>query len=389
MKRIALIFNSDYQTWPLGGMISYITQTVAMLSDTFEIDLWGCSVNGKAPEPVKINQVDYRISVCANARTGKKLIPNVVRCFCGTMLNEGKFSPDRYDILYFHLSASALGWFCGKTLKNLLRGSRTSPLVIMHQHGMAYGNKIGNFLNYSAMNRADLVFFTTDRQSLETHRAHVKHPHVAWMPSMIDTDFFSPVSPEEKEKLRNTCRIPADRKVFIYTGRITAWKNPLLLLEAFEEFQRRNDHRGILIYVGDGEMLRELEQAVQQKDLSDSVILTGRQPRTVLRDYLRLSDVFVLPSKGEGVSVSALEAMSTGLRVVGFQVEGMTGLVDPRSGILIKDQTAGCFADAMDSAIHGSFTPRTTAMEYSVENVKEMMIRQIQHALQTKGNTLC
>jgi hypothetical protein len=81
---MAVIFNSDYQNWPMGGMISYITQTVQMLSDTFEIELWGCSVNGEKPEFVQIGELSYPISVCANAKTDRKLIPNVARCFFGT-----------------------------------------------------------------------------------------------------------------------------------------------------------------------------------------------------------------------------------------------------------------------------------------------------------------
>lgn len=389
MKRMAVIFNSDYQNWPMGGMISYITQTVQMLSDTFEIELWGCSVNGEKPEFVQIGELCYPISVCANAKTGRKLIPNVARCFFGTLVNSGSFCADRYDILYFHLSASHLGWYFGQMFHNRVSDGEKKPLVILQQHGMAYRNRVGDALNYFAMERSDLVFFTTDPQSLVLHKSKLKNPNVVRMPSMIDTDFFSPVSPDEKIALRSAAGIDPDEAVFIYTGRITDWKNPLLLLDAFRVFRNSNGGRGYLIYVGDGELLSSLEQKIQEWNLSDAVKLAGRQSRKVLRDYLRMSDVFLLPSRGEGVSVASLEAMSTNLPVVAFRVEGMEGFLDESSGVLVDDQNAFSFAAGMEQGIRGNFSPRVVAMEYSVDNVKRYMVQQIFDGLKMKRKLTC
>lgn len=386
MKRMAIIFNSDYQHWPMGGMITYVVQAVSMLSDMFEIELWGCAVDGKDPEPIEIDGVSYPIHANTKAKTHRKLIPNVVKCFWGNMAGSGQFRPENYDILYFHLSASELGWFFGEKLKSPFRKRQDRPLVILQQHGMAYGNTIGDRLDYYAMDQADLVFFTTDKNSLERHRAHIKNPNVVWMPSMVDTDFFCPAEREEKQMLRKELGIAPDQKVFIFTGRITAWKNPMLLLEAFAGYQSRNGGNGYLIYVGDGDCVHALEAQIKEKNMTDSVRLTGKLGRQEIRTYLRAADVFVLPSRGEGVSVSTLEAMAAGLPVVAFDVEGMAGLVEDRSGVVVSEQSSAAFAAGMERAAGDQFQPRSTAEQYSVERVRDNMVKAIQIAMALKGN---
>ena len=387
MKRMAVIFNSDYQHWPMGGMITYVNQAVSMLSEFYEIELWGCAVDGREPEAVTVGESSYPIRANTTAKTRKKLIPNVVKCFWGNMAGSTEFRAERYDILYFHLSASMLGWFLGEKLRRPFGRRKDGPLVILHQHGMAYRDPIGDRLDYFAMDLADLVFLTTDRKSLEIHKTHTKNPRVIWMPSMVDTDFFHVPSEQKKHVLRAERKIDENKKVFIYTGRITGWKNPHLLLDAFEQYQQRRGD-GYLIYVGDGNELPALQVRIAEKGLAESVRLTGKLDRAEIRAYLQAADVFTLPSRGEGVSVSTLEAMAAGLPVVAFDVEGMSGMVEPCSGILVERQTAEDYADGMEQAVCGQtqFRPTDTSAQYSIAHVREMMVGAIENVLALKGN---
>lgn len=386
MKRMAVIFNSDYQQWPMGGMITYVNETVSMLSDSFEIELWGCAVDGRPPDPVEIGGIRRPIHVNTTAKTQKKLIPNVVKCFWGNLTGSHIFRLDRYDILYFHLSASELGWLFGESLKHPFTRKTNRPLVILHQHGMAYGKAVGDRLDYFAMDQADLVFFTTDQNSLERHRRHINNPNVVWMPSMVDTTFFRPVSVEEKREFRKKQDIGQEKKVFIFTGRITPWKNPLLLLDAFEIYQKRNGGNGYLIFAGDGDSLPAVKNRIKERSLEESVRLTGRLNRQEIRFFLQSSDVFVMPSKGEGVSVATLEAMAVGLPVTAFDVEGMSGLIGAQSGVLVREQNSEAFADGMERAVKDQFRARDTAEQYCVDRVRDRMLRSIQMALKGKNH---
>lgn len=378
MKKIAVVFNSDYSTWPLGGMITYVDSVISMLGKEYEVDLWGCAVDGKKPEPLVINGDEYPILVNSESKTVKKIVPNVVRCFWKNLVNSKQLLIRNYDIIYFQLSASELGWLLGAQIYEHF-GHYKMPKIILHQHGMSYGKQIAEKLDYLAMNCADLTFLTTSKDSVEKHARHVKK-QVKWMPSMVDMNYFAPVA--DKKLLRKKLNLRTDKTIFVYTGRITDWKNPLLLLDAFESFQAHNDNSGLLIYVGNGDKLDALKTAVDVKNLNEEVVLAGARNRLELREYLQAADIFVIPSKGEGVSVATLEALATDLPVVAFDVEGMSSVVEPDiNGYLVKGQNAKEFGEGMQVVSNrlAKYTPRKSIEAYSCESVERMLLDAIKY----------
>ena len=74
-KRMAILYYSDYENWPMGGMLNYILAILPYLEKKYEIDIWGCSVDGKKLNNIKINGNEYKIHSLGNMKT-KKLIPN-------------------------------------------------------------------------------------------------------------------------------------------------------------------------------------------------------------------------------------------------------------------------------------------------------------------------
>lgn len=384
--KVAVIYNSDFVSWPMGGMITYINSIVKMLQTECEIDLWGCKIDGMNPRPVLIDGKEYRLRTNSAAKTRRKWIPNVIRCFWGNMASAKKINCEEYDILYFHLSASVIGWMIGSFMQRKKGVKR--PAVILHQHGMAYKNFIGDKLNYWVMNHVDMVFFTTDENSLKRHLKKIQNPNVVCMPSSVDTGFFSPPLAEEKKVLRNQKKIPEDAVVFVFSGRITEWKNPILLSDAFKFYQEMYNANSRLVYIGTGNCEEQLRQHVMTLGISEKVMITGQQSREELLQLLQLSDIFVLPSKGEGVSVAALEAMAVDLPVLAFQVEGMSGLVERSAGYLVQKQNAETLALGMQQIASNrkNYSPRQTALKYDEKRVGEMMIAKM-NSLIKKGES--
>ncbi|MCB1753335.1 MAG: TIGR03088 family PEP-CTERM/XrtA system glycosyltransferase [Gammaproteobacteria bacterium] len=81
-----------------------------------------------------------------------------------------------------------------------------------------------------------------------------------------------------------------------------------------------------MIIAGDGPMRNRLEQLVDALGIGKYVWITG--DRSDIPDILRLFDLFVLPSLGEGISNTILEAMATGLPIVATNVGGTPELVE-------------------------------------------------------------
>lgn len=129
----------------------------------------------------------------------------------------------------------------------------------------------------------------------------------------------------------------------IFVGRLSLQKRPERLVEAMA----LTTSNVTLDIVGDGEDRKKLEALVTRKKIKN-VTFFGRLDGERLLDAYRNADVFVLPSDREGMPLVVLEAMATGLPIVGSDVIGIHELIDG-VGILVKDPSPRTFAWAIDA----------------------------------------
>lgn len=120
-------------------------------------------------------------------------------------------------------------------------------------------------------------------------------------------------------------------------GRVAAVKDQLTLLKAFDTLVKGSSELSDklrLVIVGDGPLFTALKEQVHDLGLGEKVWLAG--DRKDIPALLRSMDVFVLPSLGEGISNTILEAMATGLPVVATRVGGNPELIeDQHTGVLV------------------------------------------------------
>lgn len=91
-----------------------------------------------------------------------------------------------------------------------------------------------------------------------------------------------------------------------------------------------------LTIVGIGEMEAQLRARIAQLGLGERVRLTGGLPHEQVIDLMAHSDLFVLPSWGEGYGIVYIEAMAAGCIAVGAQGEGIEDtIVDGENGFLV------------------------------------------------------
>lgn len=99
----------------------------------------------------------------------------------------------------------------------------------------------------------------------------------------------------------------------VSVGRLERVKDPLTLLQAFAAADG-GDWR--LVYVGDGELRTELEQAITSAKLDERVLLTGLVERDEVFRQFMAADAFISTSWGEGLPVAAMEAMACSVPVI-------------------------------------------------------------------------
>ncbi|MYM62030.1 TIGR03088 family PEP-CTERM/XrtA system glycosyltransferase [Pseudomaricurvus sp. HS19] len=132
-------------------------------------------------------------------------------------------------------------------------------------------------------------------------------------------------------------------------GRLVEVKNQASMLQALALIRDRDPilfARLKLVLVGDGPLRAELEALCAKLGLEQNLWLAGN--RDDVADLLGKMDFFMLPSLGEGISNTILEAMAMKLPVIATAVGGNVELVeDGVNGLLVPVASDAVLADAM------------------------------------------
>ena len=127
----------------------------------------------------------------------------------------------------------------------------------------------------------------------------------------------------DKEKFREEFRIPPEKKIILFVGRLTPVKGVAELMEATASVAKEFPD-AFFVIVGDGPLRKQVERSVNPR--------MGRFfkwiPHSEMFKMYTLSDVFVLPSKSEGQPLSLLEAMASQLYVLSTPVGGIPETLD-------------------------------------------------------------
>ena len=166
----------------------------------------------------------------------------------------------------------------------------------------------------------------------------------------VDHERFSPRQGERPLPLHLPPGfLPDGCRVVGTVGRLAAVKDQQTLIRALGHIFRESPmqrHTLRCILVGEGPERPALERCIAEQGLGDTVWLAG--DREDIPELLACLDVFVLPSLGEGISNTVLEAMATGLPVIATRVGGNPELVDHGvSGLLVPAGDAAALAQAM------------------------------------------
>lgn len=135
---------------------------------------------------------------------------------------------------------------------------------------------------------------------------------------------------------------PLQRPIrFVYVGGVKELKGISYLLQAIEEIDAVHAE---LIIVGQCD-----KKAKDIKRYLDRVIFTGPVLHSEVPNILMQSDVFVFPSLGEGLSLSALEAASCGLPLIVTENSGVNdAMTDGKEGFVIPIQSTEALVEKME-----------------------------------------
>ena len=146
---------------------------------------------------------------------------------------------------------------------------------------------------------------------------------------------------------RNSCRkelnISGNCLLLGHVGSFNEQKNHSFLVDIFYDIQKRTDVE--LILIGTGELLEQIVDKCNRLGILQKVHFLGM--RNDVEKWLCAMDVFVFPSKWEGLGMVAIEAQATGLPVLASTEVPQEACLTPYMKFLSLEQNAQFWADSV------------------------------------------
>ncbi len=171
---------------------------------------------------------------------------------------------------------------------------------------------------------------------------------VAFISNGVDADKFSPGT----SKLKSVWRDDDDVPVILMARRLVEKNGVRYFVQALKHI---NALKFKAVIAGDGPERQWMERYVHQHGLSDKVEFLGGVLNSDMPEIYRAADISVLPSLMEATSIAGLEAMATGLPLVGTHVGGIPTLIeDGINGFLVPPKQPEAMAEKLKVLITDS-----------------------------------
>jgi glycosyltransferase involved in cell wall biosynthesis len=244
---------------------------------------------------------------------------------------------DGYDVIHAHSHL-----YFSTNLAALKRRLDSTPLAITN-HGL-YSQSAPEWvfrwylktLGRATFDSADAVFCYTETDASRLREFGVGTDiHV--VANGIDEARFSPAGAE-------SARIGGDPAV-LFVGRLVEGKRPGDALAAIERV--RDSHpEARLSFVGDGPLRADLERRGTERGLDRAVAFLGEVPHEEMPAVYRAADLFVLPSRAEGLPRTVLESLSAGTPVVTSDLTQLRSVIDG-AGVTVPVGEVDAFAESI------------------------------------------
>lgn len=171
---------------------------------------------------------------------------------------------------------------------------------------------------------------------------HVPSQKVYLISNGIDCDRFMPVTEEIRQQKRRQWNISSSLRVIGIIARLSDVKGVDVLLKTMP-FVIEQHPDTLLMVVGEGPEKERLLTLAQSLNLNDRVRFESIVNQTA--DLLPVFDIFVMPSRQEGLGLAVMEAQASALPVVASYVGGLVDLIeDGRTGYLVSPENPKALA---------------------------------------------
>lgn len=241
------------------------------------------------------------------------------------------------DIIHIHFLYNNPVVFAFTGFRNLIISLWGSDIVYDQPHKEPFKIK---FIKRFILNQASEITATSNFLAEITAKYVSKNKPVHVIPFGVDLEWFKRGEAEKKNGKEITI-------AFIKHLR-TKYGSEYLIKAMPKVLQKHQNVR--LLMIGGGELEPKLKRVVKELGIGDHVEFVGVIPNQKVRDYLKITDIFVMPSiyESESFGVAAVESSAMGVPIIASRIGGVSEVVEHgKSGILVKPRDPDELANAI------------------------------------------
>lgn len=262
---------------------------------------------------------------------------------------------NKYDIVHCHTPIAAM---CTRIACCPLRKNGLKVIYTAHGFHFYDGAPLKNWLIYYPvemfLSRYTDVLITINKEDYKRAKEKFHAKKTVYIPGVgVDTEKFVPRK-SRRERIRTELGLKDKDVMLLSVGELNENKNHESVIRAIMGMDV------IYVIAGKGEKKNELEHIA--KEYGIDLRLVGF--RTDVSDFYDAADVYVLPSIREGLNVSLMEAMASGLACAVSKIRGNTDLIEDETVLFNPKNTAQLRA-SVENAIKNQ-------EEYRQKNLKKI-----------------
>lgn len=237
---------------------------------------------------------------------------------------------EKFDVVYTHLFLSNL----------LVRGLAVLarvPVIFSFEHSFYYNKKrwmmiidffLSKFTNKIIVPSKEIAEFTSRQEKIDIKKFKIiANPVTIFEEKNINI-----------KRLKNELDIPEDAFVIFNLGRFSEDKGQIYLIKAAQLILKQFENFYFVI-VGHGPLEYNLRDEIKKINIEKKFKLITKPERA--KEFLYISDIFVLPSIREGQPIVALEAMMTGKPIIATSLDGTRSIIKNEiNGILVQSRNS-------------------------------------------------
>lgn len=230
----------------------------------------------------------------------------------------------KYDIVHCHTPIAAA---CTRIACRYLRKRGTKVIYTAHGFHFYKGAPLKNWILFYPIEWLCSwwtdVLITINKEDYQLAKRKLHSLQVEYVPGVgVDLGKFADSIVDIKRK-KKELGIPEECKLIISVGELNTNKNHQLVLKALDKLDNSNIY--YMIAGQDGPEKEKLLTLSKQIGMQKRFTLLGY--RSDVFEIYKAADLFILPSFREGLSVSTMEALASGIQVLASNIRGNKDLV--------------------------------------------------------------